>query len=118
MGHAADFRGISLIHKKAVLSSLLPGMSTIEDTYWAGTVYSQCILCSLCNISTFYVACVTSPSFLYEANTKRKRVPFGRPSKKSDRYPNLALMIYNTLPNTVQRALAAKIKEQTGITGL
>lgn len=72
MGHADDFRGISLIHKKAVLSSLLPGMSTIEDIYWAGTVYGQCILCSLCNISAFYVACVTSPSFLYEANTKRK----------------------------------------------
>lgn len=66
MGHAADFRGISLIHEKAVLSSLLPGMSTIEDIYWAGTVYGQCILCRA------YLACVTSPSFLYKANTKRK----------------------------------------------
>lgn len=74
MGHAADFRGISLIHKKAVLSSLLSGMSTIEDTYILGC---------------------------------------GRPSKKRDCYPNLALKIYNTLSNTVQRALAENIKERT-----
>lgn len=79
MGHAADFRGISLIYKKAVLSSLLPGMSTIEDTY-IGLVQLTA--------SAFYVACVTSPSFLYEANTKRKGVPFGKPSKKNDCYPN------------------------------
>lgn len=79
-------------------------MSTIEDTYIGLIQFTA---------SAFYVACVTSPSFLYEANTKRKGVPFGRPSKKSDRYQNLALMIYNTLPNIVQRALAEKIKEQT-----
>lgn len=63
MGHASDFLGISLIHKKAVLSYLLLGMSTIEDIY-IGLVQLKA--------SAFYVAFVTSPSFLYEANTKRK----------------------------------------------
>lgn len=92
---------LSLVHKKAVLSSLLSGMSTIEDTYIGLVQFTA---------NAFYVACVISPSFLYEANTKRKGVPFGRPSKKRDCYPNLALMIYNTLPNTVQRALAEILK--------